>query len=162
MKLENLTNATLSLGYIEIRKQEHSALDALVVLNSANLLSLRYINSSTTPYNMYLGHTSASNPRINSPLLLAKYTKGNIRESTSTQAIQDIGPLAPVDAENNQFTVERLVEKRVRRVGRRKKVQYLVKWKEYPDSKNTWEDETDIHNDLIEAFEARKRLSVLE
>lgn len=147
---------------MEIGKQEHSALDAPVVLNSANLLSPGYINSSTTPYNVYSGHTSASNPRINSPLSPAKYTEGNIGESTSTQAIRDIGPLAPVDAEDNQFTVERLVEKRVRRVGRRRKVQYLVKWKEYPDSENTWEDETDIHDDLIEAFEARKRLSVLE
>jgi len=72
---------------MEIGKQKHSTLDTLVVLNSANLLSPRYINSSTTPYNMYLGYTSTSNPWINSLLLLAKYTKGNIRESTSTQAI---------------------------------------------------------------------------
>jgi hypothetical protein len=81
VKLEDLTNATLSLGYIE--KQEYSALDALVVLNSSNLLSPKYINSSTTPYKVYLGYTSASNPRINSLLLLAKYTKGDIGELTS-------------------------------------------------------------------------------
>jgi len=83
VKLEDLTNTILSLGYIEIRKQEYSALDALVVLNSANLLSPRYINSSITPYNVYLRYTSTSNLRINSLLLLAKYTKGNIRELTS-------------------------------------------------------------------------------
>ena len=83
MKLKDLTNIILSLGCIEIRKQKYSALDALVVPNSANLLSLRYINFSITSYNMYLGYTSASNLWINSLLLLAKYTKGNIRESTS-------------------------------------------------------------------------------
>jgi hypothetical protein len=101
VKLEDLTNTTLSLGCIEIGKQEYSALDTLVVLNSANLLSPRYINSSTTPYNIYLGHTSTSNPRINSLLLLAKYTKGNIRELTSIQAIRDISLLAPIDIEDN-------------------------------------------------------------
>jgi len=87
MKLKDLTNITLSLGYIEIRKQEYSALDTLVILNNTNLLSPKYIKSSTTPYNIYLGYTSASNLRINSLLSPAKYTKGNIRESTSTQAI---------------------------------------------------------------------------
>ena len=84
VKLEDLTNTTtLSLECIEIGKQEYSALDALVVLNSANLLSPGYINSSITPYNIYLGYTSTSNLRINSLLLPAKYTKGNIRELTS-------------------------------------------------------------------------------
>ena len=87
MILEDLTNTTLSLKCIEIGKQEYSTLNTLVVFNSANLLSPGYINSSTTPYNVYLGHTSTSNLWINSLLLLAKYTKGNIRESTSTQAI---------------------------------------------------------------------------
>jgi len=66
---------------MEIRKQEYSALNAIVILNSVNLLSPRYINSNITPYNIYLGYTSASNTRINSPLLLAKYTKGDIGES---------------------------------------------------------------------------------
>ena len=68
---------------MEIGKQEYSALNALIIFNSANLLSPRYINSSITPYNMYLGYTSTSNLWINSPLLPAKYTKGNIGELTS-------------------------------------------------------------------------------
>ena len=68
---------------MEIGKQEYNALDALVVLNSANLLSPGYINFSITPYSVYLGHTSAFNPRINSLLLPAKYTEGNIGELTS-------------------------------------------------------------------------------
>ena len=42
------------------------------------------------------------------------------------------------------------------------KVQYLVKWEGYPDYENTWEDEADIHDDLIKAFAAPKRLGVLK
>jgi hypothetical protein len=30
--------------------------------------------------------------------------------------------------------------------GRSKHLQYLIKWKGYPESKNTWENATDIHN----------------
>ena len=101
VKLENLTNITLSLKCIEIRKQEYSALNTLIILNSANLLSPRYINSSITPYSVYLGYTSISNPRINSLLLLAKYTKGNIGELTFIQAIRDISLFTPIDAEDN-------------------------------------------------------------
>jgi hypothetical protein len=48
----------------------------------------------------------------------------------------------PIDAEleDGQFLVERLLGKRVRRVRRRKAVQYLVRWKGYTEEENTWED----------------------
>lgn len=54
-----------------------------------------------------------------------------------------------MDPDDDQFEVERLIEKR--RVGR--SVQYLVKWRGYPDSKNTWEKKRDIHLGIVAAFE---------
>ena len=73
-------------------------------------------------------------------------------EQDSAHLKRDIDPPAAVDPDDGQFIVERLVRKRVRRVGRCKKVQYLVKWEGYPHNENTWEDETDIHEDLIKAL----------
>lgn len=55
-----------------------------------------------------------------------------------------------LDPDDNQFEVERLIGKR--RFGRG--VQYLVKWRGYPDSKNSWEKRKDIHSDIVMAFEA--------
>lgn len=51
--------------------------------------------------------------------------------------------------DDNQFLIESLLGKRVRRVRKRKVVQYLVKWKGYPEEENTWTDDADIHDDLI-------------
>ena len=78
----------------------------------------------------------------------------------SIRAIPGIDPPAAVDPDDYQFIIERLVRKRVRAVRRRKIIQYLVKWKGYPEDENTWEDETDIHNDLTKAFAKQKRLDV--
>jgi hypothetical protein len=55
-----------------------------------------------------------------------------------------------IDPEDNQWKVEKLVNKR--RIGRT--VQYLVKWLGYPDSENTWEKRKDIDPDTVVAFEA--------
>jgi hypothetical protein len=79
---------------------------------------------------------------------------------TSMRAIPEVDPPAAVDPDDCQFNVERLVRKRVRTVRRHKIVQYLVKWEGYPDDENTWEDEIDIHGDLIKAFAKQKRLNV--
>jgi hypothetical protein len=78
----------------------------------------------------------------------------------SIWAIPGIDPPAAVDTDDRQFIVERLVGERVRRVGKRKIVQYLVKWEGYPENENTWEDETDVHDDLIKAFAEQKSLYV--
>jgi hypothetical protein len=55
-----------------------------------------------------------------------------------------------IDPEDNQWKVEKLVNKR--RIGRT--VQYLVKWLGYPNSENTWEKRKDIDSDTVAAFEA--------
>lgn len=66
-----------------------------------------------------------------------------------------------VELDDDQFLVERLLGKRVRRVRKRKVVQYLVKWKGYSEEENTWADETDIHDDLIEEYESASGTLVL-
>lgn len=73
--------------------------------------------------------------------------------SVSTQAYHDKQDHAELD--DNQFLVESLLSKRARRVRRRKVIQYLVKWKGYPEEENSWENEADIHEDLIRDYEAR-------
>ena len=65
-----------------------------------------------------------------------------------------------MDPEDNQFEVERVIDDQVVPVGRgrRKKMitQYWVKWKGYPEDDNSWVNEADIHDDLIEAYVAGK------
>lgn len=56
--------------------------------------------------------------------------------------------------ESNIYVVDRIAGSR-RRKGIR---QYLVKWKGYPDSENTWEDEDNIFcKDLIEKYEQSRK-----
>ena len=78
-------------------------------------------------------------------------------QQLSEQAVQETRPSA-VDPEDNQFEVERVMDDQVVPVGRgrRKKMitQYWVKWKGYPEDDNSWVDEADIHEDLIEAYRA--------
>jgi hypothetical protein len=61
-----------------------------------------------------------------------------------------------VDPEDNQFEVERVIDDQVVLVGRgtRKKMitQYWVKWKGYPEDDNSWVNEADMHEDLIQAY----------
>jgi hypothetical protein len=92
----------------------------------------------------------------------------------SEQAVQETRP-CPVDPEDNQFEVERVIKDQVVPVsrGRHEKMitQYLVKWKGYPSGKdiqveriskwkgypeddNSLVNKADIHEDLIKAYRA--------
>lgn len=73
--------------------------------------------------------------------------------SASTQANHEEQDDTELD--DDQFLVESLLGKRVCRIRRRKVVQYLVKWKGYPEEENTWVGEADIHEDLIRDYESR-------
>ncbi len=55
-----------------------------------------------------------------------------------------------------EYEVEEIVSKRVRQHGRKQIVEYLVKWKGYPASDNTWERISNLTNasEAISEFEA--------
>jgi len=55
-----------------------------------------------------------------------------------------------VDKEE-EYEVEKILDSR--QFGRRHKLQYLIKWKGYPDLDNEWVDKNDIHaNNMIREF----------
>ena len=57
-----------------------------------------------------------------------------------------------------EYEVERILDSR--RHGRGRKIQYLVKWKGYPDSDNQWVDWNDVHADeALEQFQEAKSRS---
>ena len=59
----------------------------------------------------------------------------------------------PPDLINNEEEYEVEQIKVHRTFGRSKHLQYLVKWKGYPESDNTWEDATDVHTpDLTKQY----------
>ncbi len=55
----------------------------------------------------------------------------------------------PPDLVKNQeeYEVEKILDSW--QFGRRQKLQYLVKWKGYPDSDNEWVNKKDIHADNV-------------
>jgi hypothetical protein len=65
----------------------------------------------------------------------------------------------PVLVEDGEefFEIERILKERKVRGGKR---QYLIKWKGYPDTDNTWVDEDDVTGkEAIQEFESRKKTS---
>lgn len=71
------------------------------------------------------------------------------------QEESEYNPPAAVDPDDNQWAVEKLIEKR--RIGRA--VKYLMKGLGYPDSENSWERKKDIDPDTVVAFEAELLLA---
>ena len=73
------------------------------------------------------------------------------REYDDQNLICDRPP--PIDPDDNQWEVEKLVSKR--RIGT--KLLYLVKWKGYPAGESSWQEKVDIHPELVKDYEARHR-----
>ncbi len=66
----------------------------------------------------------------------------------------------PPDLVNNdeEYEVEKILDSW--QFGRRHKLQYLVKWKGYPDSDNEWVNKNDVHvNEAIREFKNRNPAS---
>ena len=59
-----------------------------------------------------------------------------------------------IDGEN-QYEVEKIVDKRIKTVKKKQKIEYLVKWKNYPSYENTWEPLENLAHcrESIEEFE---------
>ena len=54
-----------------------------------------------------------------------------------------------------EYEVEKVVDKRIHKG----KVEYLLKWKGYPSSDNTWESEDNLDcQELVQDYEERRRL----
>jgi hypothetical protein len=68
-----------------------------------------------------------------------------------------VQPPPPVELDDGDlaYQVDSLLDKRTRNIGRRKVVEYLVKWAGYGPEHNSWEPDTNINDPaLIEAFNA--------
>ena len=55
----------------------------------------------------------------------------------------------------NEYEVERIIDRRTIRTGRKAKRQYLIKWRGYPEYENTWENLENLQNckELVQDFE---------
>jgi transposase InsO family protein len=62
-----------------------------------------------------------------------------------------------------EWEVERILDHRTRRVNRRIVVEYLVKWRGYPDSDNSWEPASNVHaDDLVREYQQRRDVDMSE
>ena len=68
-------------------------------------------------------------------------------------------PLIIPDTNEIEYEVERIVDKRERRYGRGKRIEYLVLWKGYPDYEKTWEPEHNLKNaqEIIKQFHTQQQ-----
>ena len=73
--------------------------------------------------------------------LLTPYHETELHGPNFTRPPPDL-----IDGEE-EYEVEEILQSR--RFGRGRKVQYLVKWKGYPESENQWVDWNDVHADEV-------------
>lgn len=69
-------------------------------------------------------------------------------------------PEPPIITANREFEfeVETILDKRINKKGQKEKVEYLIKWKGYPEHDSTWEPLVNLKNalELIQEFEDQK------
>ena len=80
--------------------------------------------------------------------LLTPYHETELHEPNFTKPPPDL-----IDGEE-EYEIEEILQSR--KFGRGHKVQYLVKWKGYPDSENQWVDWEDVHaNEALVDFKKK-------
>jgi hypothetical protein len=121
------------------------------------------VSESTDPPEPRSGLTPAPTPECElalRPLRHGSYPKplqGSSLEVPTSRGFPPVHRPPPTlldEQGNRQFHVERLLQRR-RRKGQ---YQYLVKWRGYPDSENSWEFETPLRQDCpyaVDVFEHR-------
>ena len=69
--------------------------------------------------------------------------------------VQDDRPPPEIIDGEPEYEVDRVIAKRIRRIDRRNQVEYLVLWRNYPESEATWEPLDNLSNapDAIEDYE---------
>jgi hypothetical protein len=87
--------------------------------------------------------------------LLSRYVDGAASFPLRASAAAASRPLPELSVDGEEeWEVERLLSKRTRRRGRGAAVvEYLVHWKGYPDSDNTWEPESSLRENCSDAIE---------
>ena len=63
--------------------------------------------------------------------------------------------LPPIIPEYNQYEVEEVLDYKVVRQGRERKMKYLVHWTGYGQEEDSWIAEEDIHEDLVVEYRRR-------
>jgi hypothetical protein len=85
--------------------------------------------------------------------LLSPYRKTTAHGPNFSQPSPEL-----IDGEE-EYQVEHIMGHR--KMGRMKKLQYLVKWLGYPDSDNTWKPAAQVHTpNLITQYQYQHRLSI--
>ena len=84
--------------------------------------------------------------------LLKRYQDGSTSFPFRQQQLRP--PPEITAAGEEAWEVDSIIDKRIRKYGRRKMVEYLVRWKGYADHDNTWEPEGNMKdaNEKVEMF----------
>lgn len=76
------------------------------------------------------------------------------KKKETTEEPQEEEKVESEELDEEEYEVEKVVDRRT--VGG--KVQYYLKWKNYPDTDNTWEDEEGLQcPELIEEYESKRK-----
>merc|ERR1712149_69339 len=75
--------------------------------------------------------------------------------ATDSKPKDDETDAATGEEEEEEYVVEKIVDSRKGKSGKR---EYLLKWRGYPDSENTWEPQENLDcPEMIDAFEEKKK-----